>query len=101
MITVTVSGAGHRRRRGMDEGLLRHGGFLRAVLRTANIPVAQTRVAGHALVHLVREGLFLSHGDDPYGGLSEATPPFQSASCRSVGRPSTPGSVPRCHLRMP
>lgn len=51
-------------------------GFLRAVLRTANIPVAQLRVAGHALVHFVREGLFLSHGDDPYGGLAEATPPI-------------------------
>jgi len=49
-------------------------GFLRTVLRMANIPMEQVRRAGHALPHFVRERLYLSHGDDPYGGLSEATP---------------------------
>jgi hypothetical protein len=42
-------------------------GFLRAVLRTVNVPVRlESPDSAHALPHFVREGLFLSHADDPY-----------------------------------
>jgi len=51
-------------------------GFLRCVLRTVNIPVEMITRCNHALPHFVRQRLYLSHGDDPYGGLSEATPPI-------------------------
>lgn len=49
-------------------------GFLRTVLRTANIPVEQVKRCKHALPHFIKERNYLSHGDDPYGMLSEATP---------------------------
>ncbi|MFQ5925461.1 MAG: hypothetical protein ACE5IE_05640 [Dehalococcoidia bacterium] len=52
-------------------------GFLRAVLRTVNIPVTLETRCGHALPYfVVRESAYLSHGDDPYNALSKATPPF-------------------------
>ena len=50
-------------------------GFLRTVLRTANIPVLLERQCDHALPHFVHEGLFLSHGDDPYSWLTKGNPP--------------------------
>ena len=53
--------------------------FLRAMLRTANIPVARESECGHALVSFPSEAKYLSHGDDPYGGLTKATPPFGAA----------------------
>jgi hypothetical protein len=43
-------------------------GFLRALLRAANIPVAMASSCGHFQVQFPTEGLFLSHGDDPYNG---------------------------------
>jgi hypothetical protein len=43
-------------------------GFLRAVLRVANIPVIYTRKVGHATPYFPTEELYLSHGDDIYGG---------------------------------
>ena len=52
-------------------------GFLRTVLRTANIPVAlENPCGGHAMPRFVREALFLSHGDDPYSSLSKDAPRF-------------------------
>ena len=47
--------------------------FLRAVLRAVNIPVANEISAGHSQAHFTSEGLYLSHGDDPYNirGMSE------------------------------
>jgi len=50
--------------------------FLRAVLRVVNIPVKLDEHQGHASPHFSTEGLYLSHGDDPYNRLSKATPPF-------------------------
>lgn len=50
-------------------------GFLRTVLRTANIPVLLEKRCDHALSHFVREALYLSHGDDPYNQLSMGNPP--------------------------
>ncbi|HEV8673612.1 MAG TPA: hypothetical protein VGX21_06165 [Methylomirabilota bacterium] len=51
--------------------------FLRALLRTANIPVALAKPCpGHAQPQFVREAVYLSHGDDPYNQLSKWTPPF-------------------------
>jgi hypothetical protein len=77
MISGTVQSsqpqAGHRH---WTKGCSGTTGFLRAVLRTANIPTEQLIRAAHALPHFVRERLYLSHGDDLYGGLSEATPPI-------------------------
>lgn len=43
-------------------------GFLRALLRSANIPVAMISTCAHFQVAFPSEGLFLSHGDDPYSG---------------------------------
>ncbi len=42
-------------------------GFLRNLLRTVNIPVKREDGCGHAIPHFLEEGVFLSHGDDPYG----------------------------------
>jgi hypothetical protein len=51
-------------------------GFLRAVLRTANIPVKLEKKCDHALPHFLHEALYLSHGDDPYNAWSKAKPQF-------------------------
>jgi hypothetical protein len=53
-------------------------GFLRAVLRIVNIPVLYLRPpgSGHATPSFPGEGMFLSHGDDPYSSLTKATPPY-------------------------
>ena len=51
-------------------------GFLRAVLRTVNIPVKIERRCGHALPSFVHEGVYLSHGDDPYNQNSQDAPRF-------------------------
>ncbi len=39
--------------------------FMRSLLHTLNIPVEYINL-GHALPYFVHEGLYLSHGDDPY-----------------------------------
>jgi hypothetical protein len=49
-------------------------GFLRAVLRTVNIPVEYTREASHAQPHFVHQNLWLDHGDDPYTTLTRGWP---------------------------
>ncbi len=51
-------------------------GFLRAVLRTVNIPVELVTHCGHAQPHFIEDGLFLSHGDDPYNALTTSVPPM-------------------------
>lgn len=48
-------------------------GFLRALLRAANIPVRMASRCAHYQVHFPSEGLYLSHGDDPYSGDFRAT----------------------------
>ena len=53
--------------------------FLRAMLRTVNVPVARETVCGHSLVSFPSEQKYLSHGDDPYSALTKATPPFGAA----------------------
>jgi hypothetical protein len=51
-------------------------GFLRAILRTVNIPVVHDHQCGHALPYFSADGLHLSHGDDPYDGYTFADPPY-------------------------
>jgi hypothetical protein len=53
-------------------------GFLKAVLRTVNIPVLHKFPpgSGHATPHFPTERMYLSHGDDPYNAWSRTTPPF-------------------------
>ena len=55
-------------------------GFLRAVLRTINIPVILEERCNHALPHFVYNAsheFYLSHGDDPYNNLYKySTPKF-------------------------
>ena len=41
-------------------------GFLRAVLRSINIPVQNTRTVGHSLAYFRTIKRYLSHSDDPY-----------------------------------
>lgn len=50
--------------------------FLRALLRTVNVPVRLDIAANHAQPTFIREGRHLSHGDDPYNALVFATPPI-------------------------
>ena len=54
-------------------------GFLRAVLRTANLTVELVVRCGHSLPYFLEDGLYLSHGDDPYGSLSTFDPPRPAA----------------------
>ena len=48
-------------------------GFLRNVLRAANIPVQIVRICGHELCYFMTEKLYLDHGDDPYNTLFKST----------------------------
>lgn len=51
-------------------------GFLRAVLRTVNLPVERLEAfcERHTQVRFVREDLFLAHGDDPFERIAMSTP---------------------------
>jgi hypothetical protein len=51
-------------------------GFLRAILRTVNIPVVHDHQCGHALPYFSAEGLYLSHADDPYYCYTRPDPAF-------------------------
>lgn len=59
-------------------------GFLRAVLRTANIPVTFTSAGGHTLPYFPTEGKHLSHGDDLYGKTSRVDPLMKKMSYLSA-----------------
>lgn len=48
-------------------------GFLRNVLRAANIPVAISTVCGHSHAVFLTEGVYLDHGDNPYNQTFKAT----------------------------
>ncbi len=50
--------------------------FLIHVLRAVNIPVEHVIWAGHAIPSFPSDALYLSHGDDPYSGLTKPIPPF-------------------------
>jgi hypothetical protein len=54
-------------------------GFLRAALRAVNIPVQLVANAGHAQPWFMADGLYLSHGDDPYDLLTTAWPPIPAS----------------------
>ena len=49
-------------------------GFLCAALRAVNIPVKMLVNGGHAQPWFMADGLYLSHGDDPYNALTTAVP---------------------------
>ena len=49
---------------------------LKHLLRLVNIPVEYLVWGGHAVPSFPSERLYLSHGDDPYGGLGHYTLPF-------------------------
>ena len=46
------------------------------VLRAANIPVEHVLWGGHAVPSFPSEGLYLSHGDDPYNQSAQYASPF-------------------------
>ena len=48
-------------------------GFLRNVLRAANIPVQIVRACGHSQPYFITEGLYMDHGDDPYDPVFKAS----------------------------
>ncbi|MBW2305978.1 MAG: hypothetical protein JRG73_03500 [Deltaproteobacteria bacterium] len=52
-------------------------GFIKQLLRTVNIPVVMKSVPNnacpHATPYFITEGLYLSHGDDPYDLYQEGT----------------------------
>jgi hypothetical protein len=56
--------------------------FLKATLRVLNIPVKevviQSGIVRHSLPSFVSEGLYMTHGDDPYSRLTKCTPPYPS-----------------------
>jgi hypothetical protein len=45
-------------------------GFLQAVLRSVNIPVAYVQRCLHSMPHFLNEDLYLSHGDDLTGDIA-------------------------------
>ena len=51
-------------------------GFLKALLRTVNIPLKLVTHCGHAQPAFLVDGFYLSHGDDPYNQLTTSTPPM-------------------------
>lgn len=51
------------------------GDFLTSVLRVANIPAKRIPVGYHSTAWFSGEKLYLSHGDDPYDGLSKTDYP--------------------------
>jgi len=55
-------------------------GFLRAILRTVNIPVkkiqVETTTSIHATPAFLSENMYLTHGDDPYSPRAKCTPPY-------------------------
>ncbi|MGC2626380.1 MAG: hypothetical protein WA269_06040 [Candidatus Udaeobacter sp.] len=51
-------------------------GFLRAILRTVNIPVVHDHQAGHALPYFSADRVYLSHADDPYHSYIRPDPAF-------------------------
>lgn len=53
-------------------------GFLKAVLRAANIPVQIPAICGHAMAAFPSEGLFLDHGDNPYNST------FSESGCSAA-----------------
>ncbi len=50
--------------------------FLVHLLRAVNIPVEYVLWAGHAIPSFPSEGIYLSHGDDPYSSFAQYSPPF-------------------------
>lgn len=50
-------------------------GFLKAVLRTVNIPVELVFRCGHAVPHFLLDDTYFSHGDDPYSWLIKTAHP--------------------------
>ncbi len=53
-------------------------GFLRAVLRTVNIPVEARKYGSHRQVYFPTEELYMAHGDDPYDrSLKELLCPWE------------------------
>jgi hypothetical protein len=66
-IDTTVS-SGHSNPYHYTAGCHGTSGFLHSVLRLLNIPVDGNVVAGHSATRFMTEGLYLSHGDDPYIG---------------------------------
>lgn len=54
-------------------------GFLRALLRAANVPCWSAithdgQLPGHSLPYFTAENAYLSHGDDPYNQITKAVP---------------------------
>lgn len=41
-------------------------GFMKLVLQILNIPIEHIYMQGHSLPHFLSEGVYMSHGDDPY-----------------------------------
>lgn len=72
--TLSEPSAGKRH---LTAGCWGTSGFLRIVLWTVNIPVIPTNVgSGHGTPYFVEDGLYLSHGDDPYNQLVINDPPI-------------------------
>jgi hypothetical protein len=55
-------------------------GFLRSVLRAANIQVSEYEAGRHSLTCFPTEGKYLTHGDDPYSSNFTTMHPPMSAS---------------------
>lgn len=78
-----IQGTDHQDESGPDQGFHHWTGgcwgttaFLQFVLRTANVPVEPVEKGCHMLPHFLHEGLALSHGDDPYNQMMDASPPI-------------------------
>jgi hypothetical protein len=61
---------------------------LRDLLRVINIPVDYVNVAGHATPSFPSEGLFLSHGDDPYSRILQGFGPLPTNAEILIDKPT-------------
>jgi hypothetical protein len=76
-VNAAMPAAGAQHRSGACFGTV---GLLHTLLRTVNIPVELLHPCpGHGVPFFVHEGLYLSHGDDPYDTLWITTPPLPAA----------------------
>ena len=76
MLDPTITKENYGTTRSITAGCHGTNWFLIHLLRAVNIPVEYLNVAGHAIPSFPTEGLYLSHGDDPYSGLGQYWPPF-------------------------
>ena len=76
ILSPTITKTNYGRERSITAGCHGTNWFLIHLLRVVNIPVEYLSWADHAIPSFPTEGMYLTHGDDPYSGHAQYTPPF-------------------------